>query len=122
MIKISQAEFPLMEYIWENHPISAAELADYAEEKLNWKTTTTYTVVKRLVNRGALSRAEHGWVVEPLVSREQVEQDETQSFLDRFFSGSASTFLLSFLKRENLSAEELESLKKLIAEKENEIR
>ena len=122
MIKVSLAEFPLMEYIWENAPISAAKLAIYAEEAFGWKKNTTYTVVKRLVERGALSRSEYGWVVQPLITREEVEHAETQDLITRIFRGSQKNFLLSFLKREEISSEELDELKRLIAEKENENR
>ena len=121
MVKISQAEFPLMDYIWENCPISAAELAGYSEKKFGWKKNTTYTVVKRLVERGVLSRSEKGWVVEPLVSREQVEQDETHELISRVFHGSQMQFITAFLRREEISQQELETLKQIIAEKENEL-
>ena len=120
MIKISQAEFPLMEHIWEHHPISAAELAVFAEQQFGWKKNTTYTVIKRLVERGALSRSAVGWTVEPLITREQVQQDETEELIDRVFRGSQMQFLAAFLQREKISEEELEMLKKLIADKENE--
>jgi len=122
MIKISQAEFPLMEYIWEHHPISAAELAAFAEKQFGWKKNTTYTVIKRLVERGALSRSAIGWVVEPLIKREQVEQAETEELISRIFRGSQTQFLAAFLQRESISSEELEFLKKAIEEKENEHR
>ena len=53
-VKISEAEYPLMEYIWENAPISASALAAYSQDAFHWKKNTTYTVIKRLTLRGAL--------------------------------------------------------------------
>lgn len=118
--KISQAEFPLMEYIWENHPIAATELVSYAKKHLNWSKSTTYTVIKRLTERGILLRTEPGCIVEPLVSRDWVEQDETDELITRIFRGSPTRFMTAFLKGDRISAENLEALKKLIEEKQNE--
>ncbi len=120
--KISQAEFPLMKYIWEHGPISGTELVVFAKEHLNWSKSTTYTVIKRLTERGILLRRDPGCIVEALISRDQVEQDETDELISRVFGGSTSQFMTAFLKRDNLSMEHLEALKKLIEEKEHENR
>lgn len=62
-VKISEAEYPLMEYIWEHAPISASALAAYSLDAFHWKKNTTYTVIKRLTLRGALERQEPGFIV-----------------------------------------------------------
>ena len=73
-VKISEAEYPLMEYIWEHAPISASALAAYSLDAFHWKKNTTYTVIKRLTLRGALERQEPGFIVTPLVTKQQVQQ------------------------------------------------
>ena len=118
--KISQAEFPLMEYIWEHGPISGTELVIFAKENLNWSKSTTYTVIKRLTERGVLLRKDPGCIVEALVARDQVERDETNDLISRVFRGSPAQFMTAFLKRDDLSMEHLQELKKLIEEKEHE--
>jgi len=118
--KISQAEFPLMDYIWDNNPIAATDLVSFAKQNLNWSKSTTYTVIKRLTERGILLRIEPGWIVEPQISRDQVEQDETEELIARIFKGSPTRFMTAFLKGDHLSEGNLDALKKLIEEKENE--
>lgn len=109
-VKISDAELPLMEHIWSNAPITALEAAIYAKEHFHWAKNTTYTVLKRLVERGALERIEPNYVVRPLVSREEVQRSETDLLVDKFFSGSIKNFFNSFLEREDISEKELAEL------------
>ncbi len=115
-VKISEAEYPLMEYIWANAPISASALAAYSLDAFNWKKNTTYTVIKRLTLRGALERQEPGFIVTPLVTREQVRQSELEHLCNRVFAGSSKEMILSFLSREGLSEEELAEIKEAVKE------
>lgn len=109
-VKISDAELPLMEYLWDNAPITALETAKYAKTKFNWAKNTTYTVLKRLVERGALERIEPNYVVRPIVSREEIQRSETDLLVDKFFSGSVKRFFASFLEREDITERELAEL------------
>ena len=118
--KISQAEFPLMEHIWEHGPISGAELVVFAKENLNWSKSTTYTVIKRLTDRRVLRRTDPGCIMEALIDRNQVEREETNDLIGRVFRGSTTQFMTAFLKRDDISMEHLQELKKLIEEKEHE--
>lgn len=110
-IKISDAEFPLMEYIWENQPLSASALADFALGAFGWKKNTTYTVLKRLNLRGAIERSEPGFIVRAIVTREDAQRTETDELIQKAYRGSAKLFLASFLSREDISGEELQFLK-----------
>lgn len=109
-VKISDAELPLMEYLWDNAPITALETAKYAKTKFSWAKNTTYTVLKRLVERGALERVEPNYVVRPIVSREEIQRSETDLLVDKFFSGSVKRFFASFLEREDITERELAEL------------
>ncbi len=113
-VKISEAEFPLMEYIWDNNPVSAQDLAKFALDTFGWKKNTTYTVIKRLSERGAVKRTDPGIIVEPLVTREEVQQAETDELIDKIYNGSVKKFFVSFLKREDISKENLDEIKKLL--------
>lgn len=109
-VKISDAEFPLMEHLWKNTPLTALEAAIYAKEHFHWAKNTTYTVLKRLVERGALERIEPNYVLRPLVSRKEVQRWETDILVNKFFSGSLQNFFNSFLEREDISEDELAEL------------
>lgn len=115
-VKISEAEYPLMEYIWENAPISASALAAYSQDAFHWKKNTTYTVIKRLTLRGALERQEPGFIVTPLVTKQQVQQSELENLCNRIFAGSSKDFILSFISRESVGDEELAQLKQVVEE------
>lgn len=113
-MKIFDAEFPLMQYIWKNHPVTAADLAAYALDAFGWKKNTTYTVLKRLIQRGALERTDPGFHVRPLVTQEEVLRGETDELIEKRYDGSRKLFLASFLSREDVSPEELELLRKAV--------
>lgn len=115
-VKISEAEYPLMEYIWEHAPISASALAAYSLDAFHWKKNTTYTVIKRLTLRRALERQEPGFIVTPLVTKQQVQQSELENLCNRIFAGSSKDFILSFISRESVSEEELAELKAAVQE------
>ena len=115
-VKISEAEYPLMEYIWEHAPISASALAAYSQDAFHWKKNTTYTVIKRLTLRGALERQEPGFIVTPLVTKEAVQQSELEDLCNRIFAGSSKDMILSFLSRESVDEQQLAELKKAVEE------
>ena len=111
-IQIFEAELRLMELIWDNAPIRSTALVQLAGEKLGWKKSTVFTVVKKLADRKIL-RHENA-VITPLVSREQVCLSESRSLINRLFEGSSRLFLTNFLSKEEFTAEEAEELKALI--------
>ena len=82
----------------------------------HWKKNTTYTVIKRLTLRGALERQEPGFIVTPLVTKQQVQQSELENLCNRIFAGSSKDFILSFISRESVSEEELAELKAAVQE------
>ena len=111
-IQIFEAELRLMELIWENAPIRSTALVQLAGEKLGWKKSTVFTVIKKLAGRNIL-KTENAVII-PLVSREQVCLSESQSLVDRLFKGSSRLFLTNFLSREEFTEEEAAQLKALI--------
>ncbi|MGI5893792.1 MAG: BlaI/MecI/CopY family transcriptional regulator [Candidatus Merdivicinus sp.] len=111
-IQIFEAEFRLMELIWESAPIRSTMLVQLAGERLGWKKSTVFTVIKKLIGRGILLNENS--MITPLVSREQVCLSESKSLIDRLFQGSSRLFLTNFLSKEEFTAEEAEELKQLI--------
>lgn len=118
-IKLFESELKLMELIWEHAPITAKELTLVAEEEIGWNKNTTYTILKKLVQKEVLKREEPNFVCIPLVTRDQIVKTETEHLLKRLFKGSRSAFVSSFFEKESLSREEVELLKKIIEKNED---
>ena len=110
--KIFESEDRFCLIMWEHAPIAAAELAKLCLEQLGWKRTTTYTVIKRLGERGIL-KTENGLVV-PLISKEEAQASEIEELVEKKFEGSLPAFVAAFTKRQTLSAGELDQLQSMI--------
>ena len=100
--------------IWENEPISSAELAVRSQEQLTWKKSTTYTVLKRLCDKGIFQN-EKGTVTS-LISREEYYALQSEKFVEETFEGSLPAFLAAFTARKKLSEEEVAQLRRMVAE------
>lgn len=112
-IKIFDAEYKFMSLIWEQQlPISSTKLVKLANEELGWKKSTTYTVVRRLRERGVL--VNENAVVTALVTREQVMRAESEDHIDKVYDGSLKLFFTTFLQKEKLSRDEIHELKKIV--------
>ena len=98
--------------IWENEPVPSPELVKLAERELNWKKSTTYTVLKRLCERGIFQN--RGGVVTSLISRQDFYAVQSEKFVEETFSGSLPAFLAAFTTRKKLSEEEIAKLQALI--------
>lgn len=110
--KIHESEYRFCLILWEHEPVTAAELARLCREQLQWKRTTTYTVIKRLGERGVL-RNEQG-VITSIVSKEEAQASEIDELVEKRFEGSLPAFLAAFTKRQNLSDAELDEVQHMI--------
>ena len=116
--QMGAVESRFADIIWTNEPISSAELVKKSEEALNWKKSTTYTVLKRLCEKG-IFRNEKG-VVTSLISKEEFYALQSERFVEETFDGSLPAFLAAFTKRKALSPDEIEQLRRLVREYEEE--
>ncbi len=114
--KIFDSELRFCEILWAHQQVRSSELAHLCAEKLGWKKSTTYTVIKRLTERGVVQTEDA--VVTALVSRDQVQRAESRAFVERNFSGSLPGFLNAFVGGRGLSAEEADELRRMIADLE----
>ena len=112
--KIFDSELRFCEILWEHQPVKSSELVRLCAEKLGWKKSTTYPVIKRLTERGVV-RTEDA-VVTALVSRGEVQCAESRASVERKFRGSLPGFLSAFVGGRGLSAEEADELRRMIAE------
>jgi len=116
MEKLFDAELRLMEIIWEFEPISAKKVCMIATERFDWNKNTTYTVIKRLIDKGVLYRDEPDFMCLSIVKRHEVQKIETKTLIEKLFGGSKKAFFAAFMD-ENLSQDEINQLKALIDKK-----
>jgi len=115
-IKLFEGELKLMELLWENEGATAKELTVFAADKIGWNKNTTYTVIKKLVAKGAIKRGEPGFICRSLIGREEVGRDEAKAVLHSFFGGSVKAMFSSFVDQGALSDEDAEELRRMIDE------
>ena len=111
-LRMGTIESRFADMIWENEPVPSPELVKLAERELNWKKSTTYTVLKRLCERGIFQN--QGGVVTSLISRQDFYAVQSEKFVEETFSGSLPAFLAAFTTRKKLSEEEITELQALI--------
>lgn len=110
--KLGEVESIFADIIWANEPLTSRRLAELAEEKLSWKRTTTYTVLKRLCDRELFQN--QGGTVSSLVSRTEFYARQSEKFVEDTFQGSLPAFLAAFGSRKKLSDREIDELQKVI--------
>ena len=110
--KLGAVESRFADLIWQNEPVTSGNLVKLANEALNWQKSTTYTVLKRLCERG-IFRNENGTVTS-LLSKEEFYAVQSEQFVEETFSGSLPAFLAAFTSRKKLSEEEIAELQALI--------
>ena len=119
-IKLSDAEFVLMEMLWNKNNQRASELAETAKSQTGWEKNTTYTLIQRLIKKKAVERTDPGFICKALIGERQIKREETHSFLDKMYNGSLNMLVKSFLSEESVSKEDLEELRRLIDQKRGE--
>ena len=112
--KLGEMEQRFADLIWENAPVASGQLAKLCEMAFEWKRTTTYTMLKRLCDRGIFSNTKG--VVTVVMQREEFQAVQGEQFINENFDGSLPQFLLAFSRRKKLSEKEVAQLKKTIEE------
>lgn len=110
--KIHESEYRFCLILWKHEPVTAAELVRLCQEQLGWKRTTTYTVIKRLGERGVLKN-ENGTVTS-LVSKKEAQAYEIDELVEKKFEGSLPAFLAAFTRRRKMSEKELNEVQQMI--------
>lgn len=110
--KIFESEYRFCLILWENEPIKSTELAKLCKEKLGWSKTTTYTVIKRLSERGVIQN--ENTIVTSIVSKEEAQLSELDEMVDKKFEGSLPAFIAAFGRRQSLSDAEIEEIRRII--------
>ncbi len=109
---LAELEKRFAEIIWENAPIHSGELVKICEKEFSWKKSTTYTVLRRLCDKGIFINRDGK--VQVLISREDYHADESQAVVKDMFNGSLPMFITAFTKKQKLSKEEIEEIKRML--------
>ncbi len=117
MQTLFDSEFKVMEIVWAHEPITAKQVSVIAGDTIGWNKNTTYTVLKKLVDKGVVTRSEPDFVCTSAVSRQQVQQAETRSLIARVFDGSKKALFSALLEDEPLTDDELDAIRRMIEEK-----
>lgn len=118
MVKIFEGEYRFLLILWENEPINSTDLVKLCNQKLGWKKSTTYTVIKKLADKDVL--ISENAIVSSLVTKEMVDRQAEEDLLERTYQGNIPAFLAAFLKDRKLSKEDVDKIKKLIDEASEE--
>lgn len=110
--KIFESEYRFCLILWEHQPVKSSVLVQLCKEQLGWKPTTTYTVIKRLSERGVVKN--ENTLVTALVTKEQVQAAELNEMMEKTFEGSLPAFVAAFTRRKRLSDSELDTLQAMI--------
>lgn len=114
--KIFDSELKILEILWDGGEMSAKDVAAQAGQQVGWGKTTTYTVLKKCVEKGLVERMEPGFRCRALVSRQEAQRSETRGLIDRMYGGSSDRLVASLLDGKTLSREELLRLRQLVEE------
>ncbi len=114
--KIHEGEYRFCLILWENEPIQSAQLAQLCKERLGWSRTTTYTIIRRLTDRGVV-KSENA-IVSAVVKKEEVQLREMNELMEKTFEGSLPAFVAAFARRQKLSDEDVEALRRMIEGRE----
>lgn len=114
--KVFESEYRFCLILWEHEPVKSSQLVALCQEQLGWKPTTTYTVIKRLSERGVLKN--ENTLVSSLVSKDQVQAAQIDEMVEKTFEGSLPAFIAAFARRQKLSDEDIAALKEMIEGRE----
>ena len=110
--KVFESEYRFCLILWEHEPVASARLAQLCQEQLGWSRTTTYTIIRRLSDRGVVQN--ENAVVTSLIKKEEVQLSEMNELVEKTFEGSLPAFIAAFARRQKLSEEEISALRTLI--------
>ena len=113
-LRLHEGELNVMEQLWSNKALAAKDISKIIKEYIGWEKNTTYTVIKRLIDKGAITREDPGFICRAIVSKRKVQEIETKALLDKLYNGSLSNFIADYLMNQNLTRDDMMSLNYLV--------
>ena len=118
-IRLHEGELNVMELLWSNKELAAKDISKIIKEYIGWEKNTTYTVIKRLIDKGAIERIDPGFICKAIISKRTVQNIETDALLNKLFNSSLNTFFVEYLASKKLSSAELFELERIVFEQKN---
>lgn len=113
-IRLHEGELNVMELLWSNQVLAAKDISKIIKEYIGWEKNTTYTYIKRLIDKGAITREDPGFLCRAAISKKQVQEIETGVLIKNLFNGSLASFINEYFGGRKLSSEELLELKRIV--------
>ena len=113
-IKVFDSELKVMEVLWEKGDLTASQLVQVMKKQVGWNRTTTYTVIGKLIDKGAIERYGSNFSCKAVITKEEVQQHEATELVDKLFNGSAELFMSAFFNGKKVSQEEIERMKQFV--------
>lgn len=117
-MKLFDSEWKVMEVLWQENDLTAKEISIRLAERVGWNKNTTYTVIKKCIDKGAIERREPNFICHAALTRRQAQKEEADTLVDKVFGGSAELLFASILSDRSLTREEIERLKALVEAQE----
>ena len=117
-VKLFESELKVMEVLWKEGNLTAGQISKILKEEIGWNRNTTYTVIKKCIEKGAIERVEPKFICKAMISKEDVQAYETEELIKRVFDGSKRNFFAALLSEKTLTRDELQQLKDLINQME----
>lgn len=114
-IRLHEGELNVMELLWSNKELAAKDISKIIKEYIGWEKNTTYTVIKRLIDKGAIIREEPGFICKANITKRKIQEIETKALLDKLYSRSISNFITDYLVHQKLSPSDIINLERIIA-------
>ena len=118
VIRLHEGELNVMELLWSNKALAAKDIAKIIKEYIGWEKNTTYTVIKRLIDKGAIEREDPGFICRAIISKSTIQEIETKALLDKIYNGSLSNFIATYLVNQEFSSSDIAELKKITNSKQ----
>ena len=118
VIRLHEGELNVMELLWSNKALAAKDIAKIIKEYIGWGKNTTYTVIKRLIDKGAIEREDPGFICRAIISKSTIQEIETKALLDKIYNGSLSNFIATYLVNQEFSSSDIAELKKITNRKQ----
>lgn len=117
-MKLFDSELKVMCVLWNGGDTTAKHISDILKEDIGWNMNTTYTVIKKCIKKGAVERSEPNFMCHALISKEEVQEEETTELVNKIYDGSVDKLFSALLSRKKLSAEQIAKLKQIVADLE----
>lgn len=113
-IRLHEGELNVMELLWSNKVLAAKDISKIIKEYIGWEKNTTYTVIKRLIDKGAVQREDPGFLCSAKVTKREIQNIETNALLNKMFNGSLTSFITEYLNEQTLTASQVIELQRVI--------